>query len=99
MQKLLQSAKEAHNELETTFSECQSRFTDRLNESMDENNHLNKELEELKKSMADTSRELEFEQQYPLAANTKKILGKKHEFHSNIPRIVGQTKRIGGTEE
>ena len=97
MQKLLRSAKEAHTELEVAFNESQTRFTEQLNESFEQNSVLTKELEEIKQTVANTSRdniEAEFERQYPLAANTKRILGSNASFTQIFNELVAAQQEM-----
>ncbi len=91
MQRLLQAAKQAHNELEATFNETQIKYTEQINKYIEENNALIKELEEIKESTANTSREnieAEFEKQYPLAATTKKLLRNNMSFTQIFNELV-----------
>lgn len=94
MQKLLQSAKQAHNELELAFNECQTRFGQQLNESVEQNTILMKEVEELRKTLANTTREVEFERQYPLASNTKKLLGNDTNFTQIFNELMATQKEL-----
>ncbi|CAG2100937.1 unnamed protein product [Medioppia subpectinata] len=96
MQKMLQTAKEAHSELEDAFLESQRRSQQELHESAQQSRQLAAEIETLKES-ATASREnmeLAFQRQYPLAANTRKLLDKNMSFTQIFEEMVSAKQEL-----